>query len=161
MDSLHFCSISLLLAPAQPPHQRPAPKPGDRVRAKQILEWMKAGEYGKVIDQLDSSAAAKLDTAKLSSVWNNMLRNAGPFREVQSTTDEQQPGYTMVIQRCLFGEKSIDFKLVLAETGKSKVFSSSLPIQRSDTNCLLTMTAQRSRSGRLSLKTDRTGCPEH
>ncbi|HRU60419.1 MAG TPA: alpha/beta fold hydrolase [Bacteroidia bacterium] len=112
--SVFFWLLLSLHISAQPP------KPGDRVRAKQILEWMKAGEYGKVIDQLDSSAAAKLDTAKLSSVWNNMLRNAGPFREVQSTTDEQQPGYTMVIQRCLFGEKSIDFKLVFGGNGKVK-----------------------------------------
>jgi hypothetical protein len=96
------------------------PRPGDRERAKQILEWMKSGEYSRVVDQLDSSAAAKLDTARLASVWKNMLRNAGPFREVQSVTDEQQPGYTMVIQRCLFGERTIDFKLVFGGNGKIK-----------------------------------------
>ena len=52
--SVFFWLLLSLHISAQPP------KPGDRVRAKQILEWIKGGEYGKVVDQLDSSAAATM-----------------------------------------------------------------------------------------------------
>lgn len=97
-----------------------APPPSERERAKKILELLRTGDFAKVVDQLDSAAAAKLDTARLASVWNNLLRNAGPFREVQSTTDDRQPEYSVVVQRCLFGEKQIDLKLVFGNSGKVK-----------------------------------------
>lgn len=89
-------------------------------RSKQILEYLKGQEFGKIVAEFDTSVSARLDSAKLATVWNRMVGKIGSPKSVDSIMPDHQPNYDVVIQRISFEKKQIDFKLVFGTNEKIK-----------------------------------------
>ncbi|MFN8144953.1 MAG: DUF3887 domain-containing protein [Bacteroidia bacterium] len=109
-----FCLTCSVLASAQSPAKDYIP------RSKEILEFMKNKEFGKVTAQFDSSVANRLDSTKLATVWLRMVGAIGQVQSVDSISSDHQPNYDVVIQHCVFEKKKIDFKLVYGTDEKIK-----------------------------------------
>jgi fermentation-respiration switch protein FrsA (DUF1100 family) len=80
-------------------------------------------EFEKVVAQLDSSMAARLDTSRLRKSWDNILKVAGNYKSTIRTSSDHQPNFDVVIQHCQFEKKKIDFKMVYGSDKKIKGIS--------------------------------------
>jgi dienelactone hydrolase len=86
-------------------------------RSAEVLEFLKQEKFQLVIDRLDSSVAAKLDSARLGAAWRNLLKRGGPFNGVADTLYDHQPTFDVVIFQCLFGARKVDVKTVYGRSG--------------------------------------------
>lgn len=89
-------------------------------KSSEVLEFLKQEKFQRVIDRLDSSAAAKLDTARLGAAWRNLLKRGGPFNGVTDTIYDHQSTYDVVVLQCLFGVRKVDIKTVYGRSGVLK-----------------------------------------
>ncbi len=89
-------------------------------RSRQIYQWIRELEFGKVHAEFDSSIAARVDSVKLSTAWRNLTARVGAFKKVINTTSEIESNFEVVIQKSEFEKKIVDFKLVFSEKGKVK-----------------------------------------
>ena len=85
-----------------------------------ILQQLNALQYDKVVSQLDSAVAAKMDSARLGSAWRNLLTRAGSFKGIVDTLYDHQTTYDVVILQSLFGDRKIDVKTVYGRGGSIK-----------------------------------------
>lgn len=101
-----------------------AQKPVDYTeQSKQIFEDIRKRNFEKVTVNFDSTVSARIDTARLRQVWDNLLKLAGNFVKVDSITSDHQPNFDVVLQHCQFEKRKIDLKLVYGLEGRIKGIS--------------------------------------
>ena len=89
-------------------------------KAGQMLSLLREGQYEKIVAQLDTGNAAKLDSSRIGSSWRNIQKRTGAFEKVIDTVYEHQSNYDIVYFTSLFGEKKVDIKFVFGRSGKLK-----------------------------------------
>lgn len=89
-------------------------------RSSRIVQQLNDQRFQEVIDQLDTSMTAKLDSARLGAAWRNLLTRGGPFKGVLDTTYDHRPTYDVVLLHSQFGEKKMDIKTVFGSKGQLK-----------------------------------------
>lgn len=89
-------------------------------RSIKIYEWVRTGEFGKVLLEFDSTMAARIDSVKLAKAWVNLVQRVGGFVKVTDTVIEYDANNVIFIQKSVFEKKVVDFKLVYGSNGKVK-----------------------------------------
>jgi len=90
------------------------------VKSKQIYDWLREGEFGKVAAQFDTSMLSRVDSAKLSEAWIRMSEKAGRFVKIKDTDIERKNNHDVVNQLSEFEKMDLTFRLVYGMNGKVK-----------------------------------------
>jgi hypothetical protein len=86
--------------------------------AKDVAQELAARQYDKVEARFDAAMASALPLAKLQSLWDGVLGQAGPFKAVTNTAVVEDQGYHVVTSTCSFEKGSINLRLAFDKDGK-------------------------------------------
>jgi uncharacterized protein len=88
------------------------------VAAKQIIQELVAGQFGKVEALYDARMAQALPPGKLADGWRDLNKQAGAFQEITSTETSQVQGLQVVKMNCKFENSVLDATVVFNADGK-------------------------------------------
>lgn len=80
--------------------------------AKDLVNSLASGDYGKAVENFDSTMKKALPAEKLQEVWNSIIAQAGPFREQLRARKEKILQYDVMFVTCKFENSVLDAKVV-------------------------------------------------
>ena len=85
-----------------------------------LVNQLAARQFDKVEAQFDDQMKAALPVTKLPEVWDSLLSQVGPFKNLVSTQVGTQRGLYAAIVTCEFERGSLDAKVFMDAQGKVK-----------------------------------------
>jgi uncharacterized protein len=89
-----------------------------KLASEKIIHQLNNREFSKVTDQFDSLAAKRLNEGRLTQVWDNLIKLAGPFVKILDTVDVFQQNENVIVRQCQFEKKKINFKITFSSNQK-------------------------------------------
>jgi pimeloyl-ACP methyl ester carboxylesterase len=81
--------------------------------AKQIVEWIEAGEHAKVRELFDDAMNKAIpNDALLAGMWTAIETQFGQYRQQLGISVQQQDPYTVVLVTCAFDKSPMDVRVV-------------------------------------------------
>lgn len=85
-----------------------------------ILDDLRGGRYKEVMAMLDTVVFTKMDTTHIRLSWESVNKSAGKFVKVDSVSTAAQPPFEVVVQKCKFEKKYVNFRLIWSKNNKVK-----------------------------------------
>lgn len=77
-----------------------------------FVDLLAKKDYAAAESQFDPAMKSAMPEATLRTVWEDLLKQAGPFQKQLRTRVEKQAGYDVVLVTCQFERKLLDIKVV-------------------------------------------------
>jgi dienelactone hydrolase len=87
---------------------------------KRIVTQLVARQFDQVEAQFDAQMKAALPTSKIPEVWDSILAQVGPFKNVVSTRVTEKQGLHAAIVTCEFERATLDAKIYMDAQGQVK-----------------------------------------
>lgn len=118
-----FVALSLAppaLAQSAAPFASAAPQAASPLvdAAKQIVDEMVAGQFGKVEALYNEKMAAALPPGKLASAWNSLIGQVGVFQSIDQTRTDRAGDQKIVTLVCKFERAELDARVAFDPDGK-------------------------------------------
>ena len=91
-----FCATLTFAGQAQ------TPQPDYSALGREAVVELTTKQFDKVFAQFNQKMAAALPAEKLAEVWTQILRQAGAFQRIKTTTLETRESYHVVTVACAF-----------------------------------------------------------
>jgi uncharacterized protein len=89
-----------------------------QARGKEIVSQLAAREFNKVEARFDATMFSLMPSAKLAETWDVVLAQAGSFKSIQGTRQEEVQGHHLVFVTSQFEQTSLDIKLAFNTSGQ-------------------------------------------
>lgn len=97
----------------------PTLAPPDRsAAARRFVELVEAGDLAEAASMFDATMTQALPTEQLGRLWTEVETQAGAFKEMTGTRQEQQQGYDVVFVTTAFERATLDIKVVFDAQGR-------------------------------------------
>lgn len=89
---------------------RDAPAPQEELKdsAKNLVDWLAAGNFRRVASHFDDGMEQVLPVWALEDMWNDVINQAGAFRYNVRTLRKKDQGYDVVIVSCQFQRAKVN-----------------------------------------------------
>jgi hypothetical protein len=87
----------------------------DQELAKSMITHFQGGEYQAIVSGFDETMRKALPEDKLKSVWEDICKQCGKYREYGEIHEEKIQGYNVVYVLCRFEKVNLQMKAVFNE----------------------------------------------
>ena len=86
--------------------------------ADEIVGWLVAEDFGKVVATFDAKMTRSLSEAKLREAWDSVVKKDGAFKSRGEAVATRQGGYDVVVVPGAFENADYTVKVVYDKAGK-------------------------------------------
>jgi uncharacterized protein len=85
---------------------------------KALVNALAASQFSEAESHFDETMASMLPADKLASTWQAVIAQAGEFKSITGTRQEEFHGYQLVFVSCHFAQSDLDVKVVYDGKGR-------------------------------------------